>query len=106
MIPVLSPHAWLPHLMWKLGTIPAILTLVIANAPLAFRAVFGREMIMGTLCCDASYESTPDASNAEIITLHPPDEISRTAHAIYQYVRVPPTIIDWIGGKLTNPHLS
>lgn len=79
------------------------LFLFLLTSALACKAVYGRELFLGSALCDMSVNSAPDCSrenNLEIITLDAP--ASGLRHSIYNASSCLPEIVAWLSRTCTD----
>jgi hypothetical protein len=89
-----GPHVALIGIVLVLVTAVSSLFL----APLT-RTVFGRELALGSMGCDAFFESAPDS---ELIVTLPLSKNEALYHALYENPLAPPTIASWIAAHLQH----
>jgi hypothetical protein len=65
------------------------------------RTVFGRELAVGSMGCDAFFDSVPDSDLATTITLGQRKD-ETLSHSLYEHPLAAPTIANWIAGHLKH----
>jgi len=109
----------LGDLLWRIVAMPwttglAVLSFigltifVTGIVPSFFKAVFGRELLVGAARCEVSAESVPDGSDGvDVITLKPEyiTDLISSRHAIYNHEACAAAINEWIL-SVVDPPLS
>ncbi|WP_156179825.1 hypothetical protein [Bradyrhizobium sp. LTSPM299] len=65
------------------------------------RTVFGRELAVGSIGCDAFFDSVPDSGLATVITLGLRRD-ETLSHALYDHPLAAPTIANWIASHVVE----
>ncbi|MCP3444203.1 hypothetical protein NLM32_24535 [Bradyrhizobium sp. CCGUVB14] len=65
------------------------------------RTVFGRELAVGSMSCDAFFDSVPDSDQAAIITLSLRKD-STLSHSLYDHPRAAATIASWMADQFSR----
>jgi hypothetical protein len=63
------------------------------------RTVFGRELAVGSMACDAIFDSVPDSELATTITLGQRKD-EALSHSLYEHPLAARTIVNWIAGHI------
>jgi pimeloyl-ACP methyl ester carboxylesterase len=122
IIVMLALGALLPSLkevLWPIAGLPfsappdaymyfGLIFFIIGIVPGLFKAVFGRELLLGAARCEISAESVPDIlDGVDVITLkpHPFTDAIRRRHAIYDNDVCHSVISDWIW-RVVKPSIA